>query len=126
MLNEDVTVSDILRKHSKSISGYIRVSANNISLKQLRKQKDIIKNFCKNYNIKCKKMYIDKGYSGLNFERPSFKKMMQLKENEVILITDISRLSNKLSDIVNMIQQTDKIFISITDFKIIKNLSKIS
>ena len=36
-------------------------------------QRDILTDYCNEHNIPIHKIYIDDGYSGLNFERPGFK-----------------------------------------------------
>ena len=58
-------------------------------------QRDILTDYCNKHNIPIYKIYIDDGYSGLNFERPGFKELLADVERGVInmIITkDLSRL----------------------------------
>lgn len=69
-------------------------------------QKTIINNFCKKNNITIYKYYIDDGYSGGNFNRPSFKKMVNDIENRkinCILTKDMSRLGRDFLETGNYI-----------------------
>ncbi len=57
-------------------------------------QKEILSNFAKENNLKNTKIYIDDGYSGSNFERPDFKRLMQgVEDGEIstIVVKDMSR-----------------------------------
>lgn len=61
----------------------------------INNQKTIINNFCKKNNITIYKYYIDDGYSGKNFERPSFKKLENDIKNNIVntgIVKDMSRL----------------------------------
>lgn len=42
----------------------------------IKKQKEEIFKYCQKNNLKIIKEYIDEGYSGLNYERPSYKEMI--------------------------------------------------
>ncbi len=58
-------------------------------------QKAILEDYCQKNDYQIYKFYIDDGFSGLNFNRPSFKDMIQDAENGVInmIVTkDLSRL----------------------------------
>lgn len=58
-------------------------------------QKAILKQYAEEKGIAIYDYYIDDGYSGTNFERPSFKKMITDIENGVIncvITKDLSRL----------------------------------
>lgn len=58
-------------------------------------QRDILTDYCNKQNIPIHKIYIDDGYSGLNFERPGFKELLEDVERGVInmvITKDLSRL----------------------------------
>ena len=58
-------------------------------------QRDILTDYCNEHNIPIHKVYIDDGYSGLNFERPGFKELLEDVERGVInmvITKDLSRL----------------------------------
>ena len=58
-------------------------------------QRDILTDYCNEHNIPIYKIYIDDGYSGLNFERPGFKELLADVERGVInmvITKDLSRL----------------------------------
>lgn len=58
-------------------------------------QKDILKNYCKNYGFNLVGEYVDDGYSGTNFDRPGFIQMVEdikAKKINLIIVKDLSRL----------------------------------
>ena len=58
-------------------------------------QKEILKQYAKENNLNIYDIYIDDGYSGTNFERPDFKRMIQdIKDKKVnmVIVKDSSRL----------------------------------
>lgn len=58
-------------------------------------QKELLRSFVKNNNFNLVKEYIDDGYSGTDFERPGFQKMLEDINNKKIncvIVKDLSRL----------------------------------
>lgn len=58
-------------------------------------QKLALSQFCYEHNIDIFKIYTDDGYSGLNFNRPAFKRMIIDLENnkfDIVITKDLSRL----------------------------------
>ena len=58
-------------------------------------QKDILRNFCKKNKFNLAGEYVDDGYSGTNFDRPGFNKMIEdIKDKKInlIIVKDLSRL----------------------------------
>lgn len=70
-------------------------------------QRDILREFARKHDIVVKDEYIDDGYSGTNYDRPDFKRMISDIENGVIncvITKDLSRLgrnSSKTSDLLD-------------------------
>lgn len=58
-------------------------------------QKELLRNFVKNNDFNLVKEYVDDGYSGTDFERPGFQKMLEDINNKKIncvIVKDLSRL----------------------------------
>ncbi len=58
-------------------------------------QKEILRNYCKHNGFNLVNEYVDDGYSGTNFDRPGFTKMIEdIKEKKInlIIVKDLSRL----------------------------------
>ena len=58
-------------------------------------QKMMLTGYCTNQGFDIVDLYIDDGYSGLNFDRPSFKRLIEDLENDkfdIIVTKDLSRL----------------------------------
>ena len=58
-------------------------------------QRDILTDFCQEQGYQVYDTYIDDGYSGMNFSRPGFMRLIQDVENGVInmvITKDLSRL----------------------------------
>lgn len=78
--------------------GYVRLSREDgldIESESISNQKEIIHNFASRNNINLLHIYVDDGYSGGNFDRPQFIKMIEdLIDNNVncVITKDFSRL----------------------------------
>ncbi len=73
-------------------------------------QKEILKQYAKENNLNIYDIYIDDGYSGTNFERPDFKRMIQdIKDKKVnmVIVKDTSRLGR---DYIGFGEYVEKIF----------------
>lgn len=58
-------------------------------------QRSILTDYCKTNGFRVHKIYIDDGYSGLNFERPGFRELLEDVEHGVVnmvITKDLSRL----------------------------------
>ncbi len=65
-------------------------------------QKRFLKNFCNECGIDIYKIYADDGYSGANFDRPSFKEMIKDIEAEkvnLVIVKDLSRFGRVSSKV---------------------------
>lgn len=66
---------------------YLRLSKEDENTGQsesIENQRTIVENFISNYNWNIVEIYIDDGFSGLNFNRPAFKRMLEDIENKKI------------------------------------------
>ena len=70
------------------VGAYIRLSREDDDKdnesESIKNQKSLILQYAKENNYKIEKIYIDDGYSGTNFDRPDFKKMISDIENRNI------------------------------------------
>jgi len=58
-------------------------------------QKELLRSYIKNNNLNLCGEYVDDGYSGTNFDRPGFQKMLEdIKEKKIncVVVKDLSRL----------------------------------
>ena len=61
----------------------------------IQTQKIILEEYAKNHGFKIYDIYLDDGYSGLNFNRPGFQKMLQdieIGKVNLVITKDLSRL----------------------------------
>ena len=61
----------------------------------IQTQKMMVEKYCRNNNFTIKEVYIDDGYSGLNFDRPAFKRLIadiELGKINLVITKDLSRL----------------------------------
>lgn len=76
---------------------YLRLSredGDSFESNSIHNQREIIKTFAKDHDLEIIAEYADDGYSGSNFDRPQFKKMIEdLKQNkfQTIIVKDLSR-----------------------------------
>lgn len=73
-------------------------------------QKQLIENYLeKERNYRITGYYIDEGYSGLNFKRPMFQKMLEEIERgniDRILVSDFSRISRNIIELDNFVYKS--------------------
>lgn len=70
--------------------------------KQVNKQREELKKYCKEKNYDIYKIYIDNGFSGRTTNRPAFQEMLGDfwdKEFNRVIVYDLSRLSRNISDL---------------------------
>lgn len=91
---------------------YIRLSREDddktIESESITNQKSLLMQYVKENNLKVYDMYIDDGYSGTNFERPGFKKMIDDIENKrinMVITKDMSRLGRDYIGTGNLIER---------------------
>lgn len=106
-------IKKIINQNKDGIVGYIRISCKEKSEILIRNQEKSILDFCKEYNIKCKKFFIDEGYSGINFDRPGIKNITENVKYKIILVKDFSRFSREYISIKRYVDKNKKIIISV-------------
>lgn len=94
---------------------YVRVASEDEYTSTL--QEEQLKLFAANHNFDVKKVFVDNGYSGTNFNRPAFLEMLdyiKLNDIDVILVKSLDRISRNILDTINfindMIEQDIKVF----------------
>lgn len=113
-------MKQIFKEFKENIVGYIRTAHIDDHRMYIKRQEDIIRCFCKEYNIECKKIYIDEGFLGINFESPGIKSITKSNKEKVILTSEFPRFSRDLLGLDKYVDDNDKIIIGITDGTIIK------
>ena len=92
------------------VGGYLRLSKEDANSdnesESILNQKKLITKFCEENNFIIHDFYIDDGYSGGNFERPAFKRLLKDIDKGVIdtvITKDTSRLGREFIDTSNYI-----------------------
>lgn len=83
--------------NSFKVGLYIRLSRDdgNVESDSIVSQRSLLNQYVKENNYKIVNEYVDDGFSGTNFDRPSFKRMMkdiELGKINMIITKDMSRL----------------------------------
>ena len=71
-------------------------------------QKTLLKQYSLDNNLDIFDYYIDDGYSGTNFDRPEFKRLIrdiELKNINMVITKDTSRLGRDYIEICNLIEK---------------------
>lgn len=96
---------------NKKVVIYCRVASKNRV--EIKKQKEILKNYCNENNYEIYKIYIDNGYSGIDDNRPNYNKLLNdLKKNifDTIIVRDMSRLGRsiiKLEKVIKLLENNN-------------------
>lgn len=94
-----------------NIALYIRLSKEdelNQESKSINSQKSYLRDYIKKFNYKNVFEYIDDGYTGTNFNRPSFKRLLidiENKKIDTIITKDSSRLGRNISWVTYYIEE---------------------
>lgn len=113
-------IQQMLLDNKDKIVGYIRVSKYEDNEKEIQRQENAIIDFCKRFNVDCKHIYIDNGFSGLDFNRLGIKEILNKKEKMVLIMFSIGRLTRSYELMQDFIKNTNISVISINDGFIIK------
>jgi len=88
---------------------YLRVANSNGDNAIIEKQKEYILDFVeRNFDESDVVFYSDEGYSGNNFDRPAFEKMMDDIRNrkiKAVIVQDLSRISRNMTDLIQFIER---------------------
>lgn len=107
-----------LSRDDEDIDGSTKSESNSIS-----SQRDLIRTFIRKHDdMEIFDIYVDDGYSGANFDRPEFKRMMaDIEAGDVncVIVKDLSRLGRDYIEAGRLIQKTFPAFhvrfIAVTD-----------
>ena len=99
------TINKIIQNRKNEIFAFFNSEEKESN--SITNQKLIIDNYLKEHKeYKLVDYYIDDGYSGTNFNRPEFQRMLEdikYKKIDVIIIKDLSRLGRNYIEIGNYI-----------------------
>lgn len=82
-------------KHTALLSRLSREDENNGTSESILTQKAMLSQYAQKHHFKNIIHYVDDGYSGTNFERPDFQRLMQdikLGKIGIVITKDLSRL----------------------------------
>ena len=86
-------------KKKDRVGVYLRISKEDINSctdsQSIKNQKSLILDYIREKDFSVYDFYVDDGYSGANFDRPSFKRLIKDIENgkiDIVITKDISRL----------------------------------
>ena len=113
-------IQQMLLDNKDKMVGYIRIAKYQDNEKEIQRQENTIIDFCKQFNVDCKHIYIDNGFSGLDFNRPGIKEILNKKEKMVLIMFSICRLTRSYELMQDFIKNTNISVISINDGFIIK------
>lgn len=103
-LNMEIVTHKNITGYQQTAVAYTRLSveeAKEGESSSITNQKNIISRYCDDNNIKLLNIFADDGYSGSNFNRPDFKKMIEyLKQVKVdmVITKDLSRLGRDMTE----------------------------
>lgn len=95
------------------VGAYVRISRDDEIKKSnfsesINNQKDYILKYISNNNLNLMDIYIDDGFSGTNFDRPGFKKLLhdiELGKINMVITKDLSRLGRDHIETGNLIEK---------------------
>lgn len=96
----------------------IYVRTNNKDDYSIKNQEELLKSYLNDKNFNIKEVFVDNGYSGTNFNRPSFKSMIDyIKNNDIdlIVVKSIDRISRSTIDTINFLKEMKDLNIKILD-----------
>lgn len=96
------------------VAGYVRLSRDdgNDESVSITNQKRILNDYANRHNMTIDEFYVDDGYSGYKFDRPSFNKLKQdLEDNlvDIVLVKDLSRIGRHNAKTLLFIEDLTKL-----------------
>lgn len=96
------------------VAGYVRLSKDdgNDESVSITNQKRILNDYASNHNMTIDEFYVDDGYSGYKFDRPSFNRLKQdLEDNlvDIVLVKDLSRIGRHNAKTLLFIEDLTKL-----------------
>ena len=94
------------------VACYCRLSREDAKLGEsvsIETQKKVLEDYCRSENLNVYDYYVDDGYTGTNFERPAFKRMMadiEAGKINFVIVKDLSRLGREHIMVGQYIQKT--------------------
>ena len=71
--------------------------------------------FCEEYNVKCKEIFIDKGYSGMKLSRPGIRKIIDSNNKTIIIVSSICKITRSYINLIEILKNKDTQIISVTE-----------
>ncbi|WP_310602768.1 recombinase family protein [Anaerosporobacter sp.] len=107
----------------KDIDGRVTTSSGKTESNSISSQRDMIRSYIRQHDdMEIYDIYVDDGWSGANFDRPAFKRMMEDIEAgkiDCVIVKDLSRLGRDYIEAGRLIQKTFPAFcvrfIALTD-----------
>jgi len=103
----------MIYEHSKYTAAcYCRLSRDYVqdgTSVSIETQKKILEDYCKSNDFNVFDFYCDDGFTGTNFERPNFKRMMSDLNNgavNMVVVKDLSRLGRNYIETGRLIEET--------------------
>ena len=104
-----------MRKNKYKVAKYMRLSrddGDDRESESIENQRDIIDNYINEFeDLEIIEEYVDDGFTGTNFNRPGFQKMMddaRKKKFNILLVKDISRLGRTMHHVGKLIDEITK------------------
>lgn len=86
------------------VYGYCRVALKNEE--EMRQQRKIIEDYCKDKGLNIDECFCDNGVSGLKLDRSGLQKMLRTIQNDdVVIIKDVARLSRSADQCMYLVEQ---------------------
>lgn len=99
-----------LSRDDIATAGNMDIDGSKAESNSIRSQRDMIRSFIrKQDNMEIYDIYVDDGWSGVNFDRPGFKRMMKDIEAghvDCVIVKDLSRLGRDYIEAGRLIQKT--------------------
>jgi len=106
----------VIGNNSFKVGIYIRLSRDdgNLESDSIVSQRSLLNQYVNENNYKIIEEYVDDGFTGTNFDRPAFKKMIkdiELGKINMIITKDMSRLGRDYIGTGELIEQSSEQFL---------------